>query len=157
MISIQNQNIDFWFTHLQMEYEAHIWRFRRAHEYCSYTKYGGLTPNRNRFINDLVFWVYNGVLLYRPVQDKESRFWPSSGPRGPLYEFLKWRNSLQIFFTIKYFTNSLWENYVLYIILAWEKYEPIFYIFLQRMSDGWQPPIWSWRCVLSSTQTYLRW
>ena len=68
MISIQNQNIDFWFTHLQMEYEAHIWRFRRAHEYCSYTKYEGLTPNRNRFIDDLLFcstmgFSYNGMML----------------------------------------------------------------------------------------------
>ena len=51
-----------------MDYEAHIWWFRRVHEYSSSTKYEGLTPARNRFIDDPIFWItmgfsYNGMVL----------------------------------------------------------------------------------------------
>ena len=62
------ENIDFWFTHLQMDYEAHIWWFWRVHEYSSSTEYEGLTPTRNRFIDDLIFcptmvFSYNEMML----------------------------------------------------------------------------------------------
>ena len=61
VIRIQNQNIDFWFTHLQMDYEAHIWWFWRVHEYSSNTEYEGQTPNRNGFIWILLFSIIIGL------------------------------------------------------------------------------------------------
>ena len=48
-----------------MEYEAHIWWFRRAHEYSSSTKYEGLTLNRKRFIDDPIFWPTMGFSYNR--------------------------------------------------------------------------------------------
>ena len=120
---------------LQVEFEAHIWWFRRAHEYCSFTKYEGLAPTRNIFIDDLLFWSNNGYLLYQPLQNKESRFWSSSEPRGPLYEFFKSKNWLDSFFKIKFFIDSLWENYVLDDSGTRKIRTDFLYFFLQRMSQ----------------------
>ena len=68
LLNLQNHNIDFWFDHLQLEFEAHIWWFWRVHEYSSNTEYEGQTPNRNGFIWILLFSIiiglsYNGDCL----------------------------------------------------------------------------------------------
>ena len=68
LLNLQNHNIDFWFDHLQLEFEAPIWWFRRVHQYSSITKYEGLTPTRNGFIDESIFrftmgFSYNGMLL----------------------------------------------------------------------------------------------
>ena len=80
VVIISVQNINFWCTHLQVEFEAHIWWFRRAHEYSSSTKYEGLTPNRKRFIDDPIFWLTMGFSYNRPDLASDLRFWSSNEP-----------------------------------------------------------------------------
>ena len=147
MISIQNQHIDFWFTHLQMEYEDHIWWFRRVHEYCSYTKYEGLTPNRNRFIDDLVFWFRMGFSYTSLSKLRNPDFDRVVGQEVLYMNF--WNEGIHF---KSFLQSSIWLIVYGKKRFRWfwhEKNTNGFFIFFSATYvTSWQPPIWSWRYVI---------